>query len=64
MMWDPILKKFERKLSCWKVNRYSPSGRIMLIKSVLSGLPNYFMYLFHIPFIVKEKVDKIQRKFL
>ncbi|XVF39217.1 hypothetical protein PTKIN_Ptkin01aG0017800 [Pterospermum kingtungense] len=63
-IWDPVVKKFEQRLSGWKANKLSLSGRVTLIKSVLANLPNYYMSLFQMPASIKEKLDRIQRRFL
>ena len=63
-MWEPIVEKFESRLVGWKSNLLSMGGRVTMIKSVLACLPIYFMSLFQIPLTIKDKLDKIQRKFL
>ena len=39
-IWDPILEKMERKLSGWQRMYLSKGGRVTLIKSTLSSLPD------------------------
>ncbi|XVF73335.1 hypothetical protein PTKIN_Ptkin12aG0193100 [Pterospermum kingtungense] len=63
-VWEPIVQKFERKLSGWKAKQLSMSGRCTLIRSVFLSLPNYFLSIFQIPCTIKEKIDRIQRRFL
>lgn len=63
-LWDPILKKMEKKLASWKHKLLSIGGRLTLIKATLSSLPIYFMPLFPIPKGVVEKIIKLQRSFL
>ena len=58
------MAKLERRLAGWKSNLLSMGGWVTLIKSVLACLPVYFMSLFQIPITIKDKLDKIQRKFL
>ena len=41
--YDFILQKFKSKLSCYKANKLSHAGRLVLIKSVLSSIPIYYM---------------------
>ena len=38
-------------------------GRICLIKFVLSSIPLFFMSLFKMPFVVADKLVRIQRNF-
>ena len=45
-IWNPILKKMERKLASWKKLYLSKGGRVTLIKSTLFNLPTYFLSLF------------------
>jgi hypothetical protein len=41
--YDFVLQKFKSKLSCYKSNKLSHAARLVLIKSVLSSLPIYYM---------------------
>ena len=63
-IWEPVVKKFESRLAGWKSNLLSMGGRVTMIKSVLACLLIYFMSLFQIPRTIKDKLDKIQKKFL
>jgi hypothetical protein len=42
----------------------SKGGRLTLIKSTLSNLPTYYLYLFPVPMSVANRIEKIQRDFL
>ena len=63
-IWNPILEKVEKKLSGWKCLYLSKGGRLMLLKSILSSLPTYFLSLFTIPKFVAARLESIQRNFL
>ena len=63
-IWNPILEKIERKLEGWKKLYLSKGGRLTLLKSTLSSLPTYFLYLFTISTHVANKIEKLQRDFL
>ena len=63
-IWNPILKKMEKKLFGWKRLYLSKGGRLTLLKSTLSSLPTYYLSLFTIPVAVANKLERIQRKFL
>ena len=39
-------------------------GRITLIQSYLSHIPNYFLFLFKIPTSIALRIEKMQRDFL
>ena len=61
-LWDPIIKKCERKLAKWKQRHISFGGRVTLIKSV--SIPIYFFSFFKVPNRVVDKLVSIQRRFL
>jgi len=62
-IWDPIIEKFEKRLSGWKSMYLSKGGRLTLIKSVLSSIPTYFLSLCPLPSSVANKLEAIQRNF-
>ena len=47
--WNGVLEKVQSKLSRWKGRCLSMTGRICLIKSVLSSVLLFFMSLFKLP---------------
>ncbi|XVF41642.1 hypothetical protein PTKIN_Ptkin01aG0296400 [Pterospermum kingtungense] len=55
-----FLKYFSSVYKGWKANMLSFEGSIVLIRSVLSSLPIYFMSLFQILATVKERLDRIK----
>ena len=63
-VWDSIEERFRNRSSSWKRQYISKGGRLTLIRSTLSSLPIYFLYLFRIPKIVWSRLEKIQRDFL
>ena len=63
-LWDPIVRKFERKLAKWKQRHLSFGGRMALIKSILTSIPIYFLSFFRVPNKIAEKMVKIHRRFL
>lgn len=63
-VWEPVIERFEKKLSGWKRGYISKGGKMTLIKSTLQNLPVYFMSLFRIPSSVAKRLEKIQRNFL
>ncbi|GJW43819.1 retrovirus-related pol polyprotein from transposon TNT 1-94 [Tanacetum coccineum] len=46
--WDDVVAKLSSRLSKWKLKTLSISGRLTLIKSVLSSLPLYYMSSFKV----------------
>ncbi|KAK3224934.1 hypothetical protein Dsin_004796 [Dipteronia sinensis] len=61
--WEPMLDKIRARLAPWKIRFLSNAGRLVLIKSVLSSLPTYFMSVFQIPISVALAMEKLQRDF-
>ncbi|KAH1203108.1 putative ribonuclease H protein [Glycine max] len=63
-VWDPIIRKFEAKLSKWNQKNISMAGRITLINAVLTALPLFFLSFFRAPSAVINRLSTIQRHFL
>lgn len=59
-LWDPIVEKFEKRLSVWKSSKLSLGGRIVLINLPMSSLPFYFMLVFKCPVAVIKKMEGIE----
>ncbi|KAE8678433.1 hypothetical protein F3Y22_tig00111410pilonHSYRG00088 [Hibiscus syriacus] len=47
-LWEPVMQSFNKKLFGWKASSLSMAGRLVLIKSVLSSLPIFFLSIFRI----------------
>ena len=62
--WDPVIEKISRTLDRWQKAYLSFSGRITIVHSCLSHIPNYFLSLFKIPASMATKVERMQRDFL
>ena len=62
-LWDPVVRKCERKLSTWKQRYLSFGGRVTLIQSTLSSIPIYFLSFFRLPSKTAAKLIKPQRRF-
>ncbi|XVF60814.1 hypothetical protein PTKIN_Ptkin08bG0078100 [Pterospermum kingtungense] len=63
-IWRPVVEKFEKHLTRWKVKNLNMGSRLMLLKLVLSSLPTFFMSIFSIPVSIVNELDHIQRRFL
>ena len=59
-----IVERVISKLSGWKEKFLSFVGRIVLIRSVMTVLPNHVMQGVALPSQLCEKLDKINRDFL
>ena len=53
------MKRVMSKLAGWKAKFLSFAGRAVLIKSVMSAIPNYMMQGAALPVHVCEKLDKL-----
>ncbi|XP_020253791.1 uncharacterized protein LOC109830842 [Asparagus officinalis] len=62
--WEPLLDNFHKKLSTWKKNSLSYGGRLVLLNSVLTSIPLYFMSFYKLPTWVIIEIDKIKKSFL
>ena len=62
-VWDGV-ERFCRRLALWKRYFISKGERITFIRSTLSSMPIYNMSLFHMPRVVRLRLEKIQRNFL
>ena len=59
-----IVEKVMSKLAGWKTTFLSFMGRVVLVKSVMSTIPNYVMQATALPTHLCDKLDKINRDFL
>ena len=59
-----IAEKFMNKLVGWKAKFLSFVGQAVLIKSVMSAIPNHVMQWMALPVHICDKLDKINRDFL
>ena len=58
-IYEPVVDRFERRLSRWKSKYLSKGERLTLIKSVLSRIPTCFLSLFPLPVSVAKKLETI-----
>ncbi|CAN1127629.1 LINE-1 reverse transcriptase homolog [Linum perenne] len=64
VIWDPVITSIERKIQSWKTKFLSLGGCIALLKSVLSGLPVYFLSVLKAPVEVIKRIERIKNRFL
>ncbi|KAK1258442.1 hypothetical protein QJS04_geneDACA006646 [Acorus gramineus] len=62
--WDPLIERFERRLSGWKGKMLSwGGGRLTLLQAVLTNLPLFYLSVFRLPIGVLHRIDRIRRRF-
>lgn len=62
--WDKVINRFKERILLWKARWLSLLGRILLIKSILASIPNYFLFFLKAPMLVISEIAKIIRSFL
>jgi hypothetical protein len=60
----PLIAKVDRYLAGWQALLLNPAGRLVLINSVLDGLPTYLMAALPLPPAVEDKMDARHRAFI
>jgi hypothetical protein len=63
IFWKPVLDKITAKLSSWNNKFLSFGGRLVLLKSVLSSLPVYFLSFFKAPTCIISSIESIFKNF-
>jgi hypothetical protein len=63
-MLQPVIDKVGGRLPGWKKIFLPYPGRKMLVKSVLSALPTYFLMVHKMPLWGFSKIDRFRRSFL
>ncbi|KAK2638181.1 hypothetical protein Ddye_025976 [Dipteronia dyeriana] len=61
--WHPLLFRIQSRLAPWKRKFLNKGGRLVLVNSVLSSLPIYFMPVHRLPISVAKDIEKLQRSF-
>ena len=64
MIGNPLISKFEKRLSGWKAKTLSRGSRLTLVNSVLTSLPLYWMSFYLSPKWGCDRIDKCKRNFL
>jgi len=54
--WDEVVNRVKSRLGRWKGRYISMTGRICLIKSILSSIPLFYLSLFKLPSTVLKKI--------
>lgn len=62
--WQPVVDKVRRRLTSWNSKFISLGGRVVLLKSILTALPTYFLSIFKAPKGVIHTVESLFKQFL
>lgn len=62
--YQPLIDKIARCLAAWKFKLLPLVGRLVLLKSVLSALPIFFMTCIHLSAWALEQINKLRRAWL
>ena len=62
--WSSVIQHIQCRIASWKVRWLSLAGRILLIKSVLAAIPNYFIVVLKIRSGVLDTIKKLIKGFL
>ena len=57
--WKPVLDRITARLSSWNNKYLSFGGRLVLLKSILSSLPVYFLFFFQAPTGIISSIGSI-----
>ncbi|KAK2644589.1 hypothetical protein Ddye_019784 [Dipteronia dyeriana] len=63
IFWSDLVRLVERRLAPWKKIFLNKGGRLVLIKSVLTNLPTYFMSVFTMPISITQTIERLKRDF-
>jgi hypothetical protein len=63
-MLQPVIQKLSSRLPGWNMIFFSYHGREILVKSILSVMPTFFLSIFKMPKWAFAKMDRIRRSFL
>lgn len=61
---QPIIQKIANRLPGWERDFFTYPGRELLVKTVLSDMPTYFLTIFKLPKWAIDSIDRFRRSFL
>lgn len=59
-----MVERIEKKLSSWKGRYLLIGGKMILLKSILSSMPLFFLSMFTAPKTIVRRIEKLQLDFL
>ncbi|KAF5183887.1 Line-1 retrotransposable element orf2 protein [Thalictrum thalictroides] len=64
VVWKPVIERINCRLGTWQRKYLSKARRLVLIKSVLSNLPIYYMSVLVMPASVAVSIERKMKSFL
>ena len=61
--WQLVVGKVEQRLEGWKAKVLSKGGRLVLLRSVLSAIPTFSLYVFKIPTSIEQRLSGLMPRF-
>ena len=61
--WQPVVGKVEQRLEGWKAKILSKGGRLVLLRSVLSAIPTFYLSVFKIPGSIEQRLSGLMWRF-
>ena len=61
--WQPVTAKIDVRLEGWHARLLSRGGRLVLLQSVLTAIPTYFMAIARMPEGVRRQIERTMRRF-
>lgn len=61
--WKPLIEKFKKKLSSWKIKTLSFGGTHTIASNVLGSLGNFLFSLYRVPRGVLREIEGLRRNF-
>lgn len=62
--WTPVVERMEKRIQGWSSRMLSRGGRLILLRSVLSSIPIYYLSVLRLPAQVERRLNSIQSNFL
>ena len=63
MDWQPVIEKVEKHLEGWQAKLLSRRGYLVLLCSVLSAIPIFYLSVFKVPMRVSKQLKGLMRRF-
>ena len=62
--WDPVIEKVERRLEGWQAKILSRGGRMVLLRSILTAIPIFYLSVYKLPIEVGKRLEGLMRIFV